>query len=79
MKSPRRLAALLLAIGIAGIAIAGTFAQRDPDPPRASEAPVSEVISQAGVARSELPRLGTAALLGGGLVGLALLGRKRFV
>ncbi len=80
MKSPRRIAALALGVGIAGAAVASAFAQREPDPPQASEAPLAvaaEPISEAGIGRHELPRLGTAALLGAGLVGLALLGRKR--
>ncbi len=80
MKPPRRLAALALRVGIAGAAVASAFAQREPDPPQASEAPLAvaaEPTSETDVARNELPRFGTAALLGGGLVGLALLGHKR--
>ncbi len=80
MKSPRRIAALVLVIGIAGVAVAGSFTQRRPDPPQAAGALVAvaaEPTSETAVARNEPPRLGTAALLGGGLVGLALLGRKR--
>ncbi len=80
MNSPRRLAALVLLIGIAGVAVAVSFTQRQPDPPQASGALVAvaaEPTSETAVARNEPPRLGTAALLGGGLVGLALLGHKR--
>jgi hypothetical protein len=80
MKSPWRIVALTLFIGIAGLAVAGSFAPREPDSPHASEVSAAAAAgrtSEAGVARSELPRLGTALLLGGGLVGLALLGRKR--
>ena len=72
--------ALALVISLAGVAVASTFAQHQPDPPQASEAPLAvaaEPISEAGVARIELPHLGTVATLGAGLVGLALLGRKR--
>jgi hypothetical protein len=78
MKSPWRRAALPLLIGVAGLAVAGSFAPRESDPPHASGVSAAAgPTSEAGVARSDLPRLGTAILLGGGLVGLALLGRKR--
>jgi len=80
MKSPWRLAALTLCIGIAGLAVAGSFAAPEPDPPHASEVSAASAAgptSEAGVVHSRLPRLGTTLLLGGGLVGLALLGRER--
>ncbi len=82
MKSPRRLAAAALVIGVAGVAVAGTFAQRAAEPRQISEAPVAagaEPTTGTGVGRSELPRLGAAALLGGGLGGLAMLGRRGLV
>ncbi len=80
MQSARRFAALALLVGIAGVAVVSSFAQRPTDLPQVSEAPLAiaaEPVSDADLARSELPLLGTAALLVAGLVGLALLGRKR--
>lgn len=82
MKLPRRTAALVLLIGIVGLAGTGRFTDFASEPPHVSEAPAAvaaEPTAEPDVTHSELPRLGAAFLLGGGLVGLAFLGRKRLV
>ena len=80
MKLPRQIAALVLLFGIMGLAAAGSFTQRRPEAPHVSEAPpavTAEPIAESDGTLGELPHLGAAFLLGGGLGGLALLGRKR--